>query len=219
MTEYGLVTMTIVAITFFVSYKGFNDQMFRNKLLFHPASVSEFGQYYRFFTSGFLHGSWMHFGINMFVLWSFGEGLERNMMALFGDMMGRNLFIFIYFGAIVFGSLPLFLKHKNNQYYSALGASGGVAGVVFALMVMAPWSGITFIFLPFFDIPFVIFGILYLVYESYQSKNSNGRIAHDAHIWGAIFGLISIIVITYLLRPEFLNFFWQQLLAGPLIEN
>ena len=213
------ITLTIIIVIFtcIISYQAFNDQMMRNKFLFHPASVAEFGQYYRFITSGFLHGSWMHLGVNMFVLWQFGESLEKSFMLMFGDMAGRLCYVILYLGAIIFGSLPLFIKHRNNQYYSALGASGGVSGVLFALMVIAPWSGIRFIFFPFFDIPFIVFGVLYLVYEQYQSKQGGGRIAHDAHIWGAVFGVVAMLAFTFALRPELLNVYLQNFLAGPQI--
>lgn len=199
------LTIIIIIFTCLISYQAFNDSTMRSKLIMHPASVHEFGQYYRFLTSGFLHGSWMHLGINMYVLWMFGEALEKFFLREFGDLTGRLVYLLIYLGAIVLSSLPAYLQHKNNQYYSALGASGGVAAILFALIVVAPWSGITFLFFPFFPIPFIVFGILYLLYESYLSKKGNDMIGHDAHIAGAIFGLISIIVVSFILKPELIQ--------------
>lgn len=214
-----MVTLTLIIIIFtgLISYQAFNDSGLRSKYLMHPASVHEFGQWYRFITSGFLHGSWMHLGVNMYVLWAFGENLEFIFMSYFGDLTGRIAYVILYLGAIIVGSLPLYFKHYNNQYYSALGASGGVSGILFALIVISPWSNLQFIFLPFIDIPFVVFGIGYLVYESYQNKKGTGKIAHDAHIWGAIFGLVGVIAITAILRPELLEVYLERLTAGPVL--
>ncbi|MGK0365940.1 MAG: membrane associated rhomboid family serine protease [Saprospiraceae bacterium] len=199
------LTLIIIIVTCLISYQAFNNSAIRSKFVMHPASVNEFGQYYRFLTSGFLHGSWMHLGVNMYVLWMFGEQLEKFFLREFGDLTGRLVYLLIYLGAIVLSSLPAYLKHKNNQYYSALGASGGVSAILFALIVVAPWSGITFLFFPFFPIPFIVFGVLYLVYESYMSKKGNDMIGHDAHIAGAIFGLISIVVVSFILKPELIQ--------------
>ncbi len=201
------LTLIIIIFTCLISYQAFNDARMRSKFVMHPASVSEFGQYYRFLTSGFLHGDWIHLGVNMYVLWMFGEALERFFLSQFGDLIGRLVYILIYLGAIVLSSIPAFLKHRDNQYYSALGASGGVSAILFALIVVAPWSGITFIFFPFFEIPFIVFGVLYLVYESYMSKKGNDMIGHDAHIAGAIFGLVSIIAVSYILKPQLIDLY------------
>ena len=92
-----------------------------------------------------------------------------------------------------------------------MGASGGVSAILFALIVVDPWSGITFLFFPFFPIPFIIFGVLYLGYESYMSKKGGDMIGHDAHIAGAIFGLVSIIVVSYILKPELIDFYIHTL--------
>ena len=212
------LTLILVAVTCLISYQAFNNQAMRDKFLMRPASVHEFGQWYRFITSGFLHANWMHLGINMYVLYAFGEGLELIFLQTFGDLMGRIFYLFVYLGAIVVGSIPLYLKHYDNQYYSALGASGGVAGVLFALIIIRPWADLQFIFLPFIDIPFIVFGVGYLVYESYQSKKGTGNVAHDAHIGGAIFGLVSVLVITALARPELLSYYFNNLISPPFLK-
>jgi len=207
------LTLIIVIITCLISYQGFNDQRMRNDFLMRPASVKEFGQYYRFITAGFLHGSWMHLGINMFVLYQFGEQLELTLLHHFGDLAGRLFFILIYLGSIIFGSLPSFIKHSDNQYYSALGASGGVSGVLFACIFLYPWSMLgLFLIIP---LPYIIYGVLYMFYESYMDKKGGDNIAHDAHMSGAIFGYLAMIVIFFLMEPALLEGYFQRLLSGP----
>lgn len=207
------LTLVIVIFTCIFSYQGFNDNRLKNKFLFHPASVNEFGQWYRFLTSGFLHNDGWHLGINMFVLYQFGENLERFCMGQFGDLKGRGIYLLVYLGAIIVGSLPLYIKHKNNQYYSALGASGGVSGILFASIFIWPWAMLGFMLI--IPMPYVVFGVVYMFYESYMGKRGRGNIAHDAHIWGAIFGYISISIILFLLKPELAQFLVERLLSGP----
>ena len=201
------LTLILVILTCLISYQAMNDRAMKEKLLMHPASVHEFGQWYRLLTSGFVHKDWMHLGINMYVLWMFGEGLESYFLGHFGNLQGRIFYILLYFAAIIVSSLPAYLQHKNNQYYSSLGASGGVSAVLFALILFAPWAGISFIFFPFVDIPFIIFGVLYMIYETYMSKKGTDMIGHDAHIAGAVFGILGTLLIAFIAKPELINVF------------
>ena len=207
------LTLIIIIFTCIISYQGFNNPQLRNNFLMRPASVKEFGQYYRFITSGFLHGSWLHLGINMFVLYQFGEQLEFTLQQHFGGLAGRLFFLLIYHGSIIFGALPSFIKHGNNQYYTALGASGGVAGVLFACSFLYPWSILWLYFVV--PIPYIIGGILYLFYESYMDKKGGDNVAHDAHLSGAIFGYVSIVVIFLIMSPNLFQAYLQRLLNGP----
>ncbi|MDG1433616.1 MAG: rhomboid family intramembrane serine protease [Saprospiraceae bacterium] len=207
------LTLIIIIFTCIISYQGFNNQQMRNDFLMRPASVKEFGQYYRFLSSGFLHGSWIHLGINMFVLYQFGEQLEFTLLQHFGGLAGRLFFLLIYLGSIIFGALPSFIKHSNNQYYSALGASGGVAGVLFACSFLYPWSILLLYFV--LPIPYIIAGILYLFYESYMDKKGGDNVAHDAHMSGAVFGYISIIIIFLIMNPNLFQAYLHRLLSGP----
>ncbi|MFK7773884.1 MAG: rhomboid family intramembrane serine protease [Saprospiraceae bacterium] len=210
------LTLIIIIFTCMISYQAFNDSAMRNKFVMHPASVKEFGQYYRFLTSGFLHGSWLHLGINMFVLYQFGEQLELTLLHHFGDLAGRLFFLLIYLGAIIFGSIPSFLKHSNNQYYSALGASGGVAGVLFACTFLYPWSILWLYFV--IPLPYIVSSVLYLFYESYMDKKGGDNIAHDAHMGGAIFGYIAMIIIFFLMDPKLLQAYLSRILEIPFFS-
>ncbi len=158
--------------------------------------------YYRFISSGFVHGSWLHLGINMFVLWSFGEYIEKVYVAFFGDMMGRVLYIAMYLATIVFADIPTFLKHRNNPGYRSLGASGAVSGIVFISILLSPWSLIYVYFIP---VPGIVAGVAYLIYSSWASKNSQDLIDHDAHFYGALFGMLFTIALKPALFSNFID--------------
>lgn len=200
-----MITIIIIAVTVVVSLLSFNDARLYGKLLFSPFMISHHRQGYRFLTHGFVHADWVHLGINMFVLYSFGEAVEFYFRNFFG-LKGGYYFILLYIGGVLFSSLPSFAKHKDNQYYLAVGASGAVSAVLFSAILIKPLSSIRFIFIPF-DIPAFIFGILYLVYSAYMSKKGKDNIGHDAHFWGAVFGF----VFTILLRPSLSVDFIRQI--------
>ena len=112
--------------------------------------------------------------------------------------------IIIYLLALVASVLPGYFKHKTDMYYSALGASGAVAAMIFMSIYFAPLSRISLYFIP---IPGFIFGILYLVYCSYMVKNGNDNIGHDAHLYGSLFGFLA----AFLLNPAGIDNFITQI--------
>ena len=97
-------------------------------------------------------------------------------------------------------------KNKNDVFYNAVGASGAVAAVVFSSIILYP-TGKIFLFLIPVPIPAPIFGVLYVGYEYYMAKRSNDNIGHDAHLWGALFGVI----FTIALKPGLINIFLRQI--------
>ena len=190
------LTLILVIVTGFISYQAFENRTMKSKLLMHPVSVKNFGEYYRFLTSGFVHADWTHLIINMYVLYTFGEVIENFFNQIYGGMVGRILFLVLYLGAIIISSVPSYLKHQDNSYYGALGASGGTSAVVFAFIFFNPWGW--FLFPP---LPGVLMAIGYLWYSSYMSKKGGDNIGHDAHLWGAVYGAVFMIVSSALLRP------------------
>lgn len=199
------VTYVIIAITATVSVLAFNNRGIADKLLFSPYMISNHRQGYRFISHALIHGDWMHLLVNMFVLLSFGQAVESYFTILFG-LKGKYLFSLLYLGGIVLSSTPSFGRYKSDPYYRAVGASGAVSAVVFASILIQPVSPIRFAFLPI-DIPAFIFGALYLAYSAYMSKKGADNIGHDAHFWGAVFGL----VFTAALKPALLMGFINQI--------
>lgn len=174
-------TLAIIILTTLVSWKAFGDRVFLEKLIFRPERILAGKEYYRVVTAGFLHGDWPHLFMNMFSLYLFGSHLEL----LFG--VGR--YLLIYFGSIAGGyALSLWL-HRHHDY-SALGASGGVCGVLFAYIFLFPGGGIRMFLFPF-EIPAWLFAILFLLAEFFGIGGRYGdNIGHDAHLGGAILGLL-----------------------------
>ncbi len=201
-----MVTYLIIVLTSITSVFAFYNRGLFDKLLFDPYRIQHMNQYYRFITHGFVHADWMHLIINMFVLLSFGRIVEQAFLILTGASKGIYYFVLLYLGGLLLSSTPSFGKHKNNAWYTAVGASGAVSAVLFSSIVISPLSGIRFIFLPF-NIPAFIFGILYLIYSAYMARKAQDNIGHDAHFWGAVFGFIFTIVI----KPALLISFIKQL--------
>ncbi len=195
------LTLIIILITVGVSILAFSNSEFFYKLKFNAWLIYHNKQYYRFLTYGFIHADWMHLLVNMFVLYSFGSAVEKNFGYYFG-VKSHLYFMLLYMGGIAFSTLASFSKHKNHDWYNAVGASGAVAAVLFSSIIMDPKMGIMFIFLPV-PIPGWIFGILYLFYSAYMAKKGLDNIGHDAHFWGAVFGF----VFTIILNLSFLKIF------------
>ena len=118
-------------------------------------------------------------------------------MSIFGAV-GRWYYLLMYITALAVCLLPTYFKNKDNYHYRSLGASGAVSSVIFAFIFLNPLQGIGLIFLPReLMIPGFIFGLLYLVISSYLDKKGGGNINHSAHIWGALYGIIFLIITAY----------------------
>ncbi len=203
------LTIIICIITSLISAQAFTNQKMLNQLLFHPYTVKHEGQYYRFLTHALVHGNWGHLIINMYVLYQFGEYIEYSFISLFGSGIGKLTFVGLYLGSVIFGAIPAYLKHSNDDFYRSLGASGGTSGIVFAFVIFNPWQW--FIFPP---LPAVLFAIAFLWYSSYLDKKGGDNVAHDAHIWGAVFGFIFTLAMIYILKPEYIPYFIDQFNDG-----
>ena len=209
MTHLFTATNAVVLITVLVSMALMNDQRRKADWLLLPVSISQHNQWYRFISSSLVHADGMHLLINMFVLWSFGNALER---ALFPAFLGEGAhlkFLLLYLSGVVISSIPSYLRHKNDPTYAALGASGGVAAVVFAVILFAPWQNLYLYGV--IAIPQIIAGVAYLVYSWIKDKKANDNIGHLAHFSGALWGLI----FPCLLEPRLVGHFINATLAGP----
>ncbi|MFK7807359.1 MAG: rhomboid family intramembrane serine protease [Saprospiraceae bacterium] len=208
------LTLILVILTGLISYQAFENQTMKAKLLFRPASIREFGEYFRFLTHGFVHADWGHLGINMFVLYQFGQIMENFFVNYFGEGIGRMSFIILYLGGVVAASIPGYFKHKNNPYYSAVGASGGTSAVVFGFVILAPWQW--FLFPP---LPGILFAVAYLWYSSYMGKRGGDNIAHDAHFWGAVYGFVVTLLLIFAFNADLLSGIIANFLSGPTMPN
>jgi membrane associated rhomboid family serine protease len=203
-----VITTVIVIVTVLVSLAAFKwrDLFFRFDL--SPHRLIHDRQYYRIFTHAFLHTDFVHLGINMLVLYSFGTGIEKIFDGLEQQgviFSGPFFYILLYASSIVLSSLTTVFRYRSNPKYSAVGASGAVSAVVFTYIFFAPLQKIYFYMV--LPIPGIVFGILYLVYSSYMSRRNRDNINHAAHFWGAVVGFVYPI----LLEPSLLGVFLESL--------
>ncbi|MCO6501423.1 MAG: rhomboid family intramembrane serine protease [Vicingus serpentipes] len=204
------ITLIIIIITVVVSLSANSKPELYGKLLFNPYQVVHRKEWYRIFTHALVHDNHniFHLFFNMYVLYSFGNAVENMLLNNLGSL-GELYYLFIYIGGVFIATIPALLKHKDNYGYNSVGASGAVSAVLFSTIAFVPFSGgIGILFLPF-SIPPLIFGVLYIAYEMYMNKRGGTNIAHDAHIWGAIFGF----VFTLLFVPGAFSNFITQLIA------
>lgn len=200
------LTYLILAITVYTSYRYMEDSDEKRRMLFNAYAIDKYNQWYRFFSHGLIHKDWMHLGFNGFVLFMFGGKLEilLKKQMYFGALMGPILYLTLYLSGLAMSSVYSFYKHKDNSYYNALGASGAVSSVVFAVILLEPLGGIGIIFIPVY-LPAFIFGSLYLAYSAYKSKQGNDNIGHDAHYWGSVWGFIFLLLFKPSLFLGFLD--------------
>lgn len=201
-----MITWLIIGVTVLVSYLAFQNSTLYSKLQYNAAKVVQEKEYYRLISHAFIHANWTHLLVNMFVLFFFGKNIE----AYFGYYFGNKAvayFLLLYFGGILVSNAWSLIKHRNNFYYNAVGASGAVSAVLFAAIFFNPWEMLyLFAVLP---IPGILFAVGYLFYSYQKGKKGTDNVAHDAHLLGAVFGFIFPI----LLQPNLFGQFIDKLFA------
>ena len=200
-----MITTGLVIITCVISYLAWTRDGLLRKLSHYPFLETREGQYYRLLTSGFVHGSWGHLFVNMFVLYQFGQFVELIFGRIFGPTKAMALYLLFYISAIVVANMGTFLKNRNNQGFSSVGASGVTTALVFIYVLFAPWE--MFIFPP---VPAIVFAILYVVYSTWASKNSRDNIDHLAHLWGGVYGVVFLAAVY----PRVIDIFANQVKSG-----
>ncbi|MEL7159993.1 MAG: rhomboid family intramembrane serine protease [Bacteroidota bacterium] len=206
------MTIIIIIITALVSWQAFNNPELRAKMLFIPTAIKNRGEAYRFLSHGFIHADFMHLLFNMYALYIFGDAAVYAFKLLFGATFGNVAFLLFYLAAIAASSYVEYMRSQDNPGYTALGASGAVAAVMWPYIMFAPWNW--FIFPP---LPAILLGFGYIAYSHYADQRGGSNIGHNAHLWGAIFGLITYVTLSAFLEPAILQTFWVQLLqpSGP----
>jgi membrane associated rhomboid family serine protease len=179
------VLLLLIIANVVVSMKGFSDRSFFEKYKFQIGAIKR-GEKIRILSSGFLHVDYMHLILNMYVLYIFAPIIINN--------IGIVKFVILYLGSLIAGSVLTMAYHKNELYYSAVGASGAVAGVVYGSILLNPNMTLMMFPLPI-PIPAYIFGIGYLLYSMYGMKKQLGNIGHSAHLGGAIGGFALMLVL------------------------
>ena len=198
------IVSIIIAITVLISLQANKKNQLTQKLLYIPFRLKENNEYYRLVSHIFIHADISHLAFNMISLYFLGSTLEHSLIDIYGFNLGACYFLILYFLGAIFASLPSFLKHQDNPAYRSLGASGAVSAVIFAAILWDPSMLLGIMFLPF-PIPAYIFGPIYLAIEYFSMKRGGTGIAHDAHLGGAIFGILFVLLLNFEKGKEFID--------------
>jgi membrane associated rhomboid family serine protease len=188
------LTTIIIGITAITSILAFNKYEMLDRWMFMPYWIKHRGQWDRFILSGFIHKDYMHLLFNMFTFYFFGGVVELFLKYTFGVMLGGILFVAFYLLGIIIADIPTYKKHQEDSHYRALGASGGTAATVFASIIIMPMADICLFAV--ICLPGFILGVLFLIYSYVKGKKGADNINHDAHLYGAIFGIIFILILS-----------------------
>jgi membrane associated rhomboid family serine protease len=197
------LTLLIIVITAIISIQAFSNYGLMNRLILDPYQMQRSKQWYRFISSGFLHADWLHLIINMFVLFSFGALVERYYNYFFGSA-GTFMFILLYLSSILAANASSYYGNRNNPSYRSLGTSGAVSAITTASILFEPMTKIYLYGI--IGLPNIVAGILYLIYSQYASRNSNDNINHEAHFYGAVYGVL----FTLVAKPRIFLYFLDQ---------
>lgn len=190
------VASLIFIFTIVTSLYAFSDNSLYGKFMLHPYSVSRKYKIYTLITSGLIHADWMHLIFNMMTFYFFAFKLEM--------LIGSWQFGLLYFVSLILSDIPSVIKHKNDMWYNSLGASGAISAVLFSFILFDPMAKMIIFPLPI-PIWAWLFGILYLAYCWQMSRNSRDNINHDAHLFGALSGLILTVLLVPGIIPNFID--------------
>lgn len=178
----GALLVTIIA----VSLAGLTvaPQLIQRNLL-RPYVIARRRDRHTWITSGFIHADYFHLIFNCVTLWSFGFALER--------YIGSTRFFLLYCFGLLVSDLGTYIKHRDDPNYASLGASGAILAVLFASIIYFPTQSLIILPIPF-PIPAPLFAVGYLAYSLYAARHARGRINHDAHLGGALAGVLFVAV-------------------------
>jgi len=198
----GVATLAILLVTVLVSWQAFGNRRLLERLLLWPPAIDRHRQYDRLVTHGFVHADWQHLLFNMITLYFFGRHVER----MFAPYLGTLGFVLFYLSAIVVAILPTYLRHRHDPHYRSLGASGAVSAVLFAFILVQPWSLIFVFFIP---VPAIVYAVLYVGYSIWMDRHGGDNVNHSAHLWGAGYGVL----FTVIMEPRVVGTFLARLLS------
>lgn len=200
--EFSL-SLAIIAITAVVSWLAFNNGKLMQALVLWPPAITRDHEYHRFIGYGLVHADFMHLLMNMVTLFFFGRVME----GFYAQYLGSLGFVWFYVSALVVSALPSYLQHRQDPKYVTLGASGAVSAVLFAFILIQPWALIFVFFLP---LPAILYAVAYIAYSIWSDRRGQDNINHSAHLWGAGYGMLFIV----LMEPRVVGVFLREL-ANP----
>lgn len=196
-----MMTFILIGLTVLVSWQAFERRSLMERLILWPPAIDRKKQFDRLLTHGFVHADWQHLLFNMLTLFFFGRAIEP----LFAQYLGPVGFVLFYLSAVVVAILPTYLRHRHDPSYRSLGASGAVSAVLFASILLQPWM---LIFIPV-PVPAVLYGIGYVAYSFWMDRNGGDNVNHSAHLSGAIYGVLFMLM----MEPRVGAVFLQRLMS------
>lgn len=198
------VTLTLVALTCVISILAWKQPRLMERLILWPVKIARHNEYWRVLSYGFVHGDGQHLLFNMITLYFFGSAMEHYLSAL--GLPWPWGFVGFYLSALLVSILPTYMRERNNPGYLGLGASGAVSAVLFAYILIEPWSLILVFVLP---VPAIIYAAVYVAYSIWMARQRRDNVNHSAHLWGAGYGVL----FTVMLKPEVIGHFFNALLS------
>lgn len=197
--------------TLATSLAAFQNQFLKERFMLRPYAFVHRKQYFTVISSGFIHADWNHLFANMFTFFFFSFKLEHYFTYLqcvrvgevpsggeqrLAEILGHAKFFLIYFISMILADLTTIIKYKDIPGYGCLGASGAISGVLMSAVILAPAMGDQIMIWGI--LPGWLFALIYLGYSYYAARRMMDNVAHEAHLWGAIAG----IVFTFIMLPK-----------------
>jgi len=201
------IVSIIIVITVLISFQANKNPDLKQRFLYIPYQLKHNNEFYRLISHIFIHADISHLAFNMISLYFLGSTLSFYFIDYYGLQLGTAYLLILYFAGAIFASLPSFFKHQDNSSYRSLGASGAVSAVIFAAILWEPTMLLGIMFFPF-PIPAYIFGPIYLAIEYFAMKRGGTGVAHDAHLGGALFGILFVLLLNIEKGKEFLDLFF-----------
>jgi len=198
------INVVLIGVTAVVSMLALSRPAWIEALLLRPTAVSRDRQHYRLLTYGFVHADVGHLALNMITLYFFGPAMEQEV----GRHFGAWGYLGFYLAALVMSALPSYQRHRDDPDYRTLGASGAVSAVLFGFVLLRPTDTLYL----YFALPIKawLFALLYTAYSVWANHRGGDRINHNAHLAGAAFGVMCML----LLEPASLGRFLRALGLG-----
>jgi membrane associated rhomboid family serine protease len=200
-----VVTYTLIGLTVAISLLAWQKPEILHRLLYWPPAVNR-GEWWRFITHGFVHADGAHLLVNMLVLFFFGTTMERVLSGAIGPVGYAGF----YLAGIALAMVPTHLRHRRDAGYRSLGASGAVSALLFAYILIQPWSMLLVMFIP---MPAIVFAAAYVWYSLWADRQGRDNVNHGAHLWGAAWGVAFMLA----LEPRLLPRFFTELLSPPFL--
>lgn len=180
----------ILAITIIVSAIGLSSPKFIEQTVLRPYAIARGSRYETLITSGFVHANVAHLALNLITFYSFAYLLEGR--------IGTLQFVILYFAGMLLSAGITCIKRRNDPNYAALGASGAILAVLFAAIVYYPTQRLFILPIPI-PIPAPLFALCYLGFSYFAADRGAGqtmwgRTNHDAHIAGALTGVLFVLL-------------------------